>query len=132
MARGRGIFGRLLLLAAVGCSALSVFGPSISLGKPGVVRTREGQTYDGDVDEKDPDAVVVTVRGIETRIARNRIASINYGSGTATDFSGRLAKLAPNDVQGRLAIAREAFDQKQYTVARDAAEQARAIDPNNA
>jgi hypothetical protein len=132
MARGRGIFGRLLLLAAVGISALSVLRPSMTFGKPGVVRTSEGQTYDGDVDEKDPDTVVVNVRGIETRIARNRVASIDYAGGAQTDFNGRLAKLPANDVQGRLAIAREAFDQKQYAVARQAAESAREADPNNA
>src|SRR5690348_10064180 len=114
MARGRGIFGRLLLLAAVGFSALSVVCSSMTFAKPGVVRTREGQTYDGEVDEKDPDAVVVNVRGIETRIARDRIASIDYSGGTQTDFTARLAKLEANDVQGRLKIAREAFDQKQY------------------
>src|SRR5690349_3224404 len=99
MARGRGIFGRLLLVAAVGASALLVLRPSTSLAKPGVVRTKEGQTYDGDVDEKDADTVVVNVRGIETRIARDRIASIDYAGGTQTDFNAQLAKLAPNDVQ---------------------------------
>jgi hypothetical protein len=43
-----------------------------------------------------------------------------------------MAKLAPNDVQGRLALSRDALDQRQHVLAREAAEAARTIDPNNA
>jgi thioredoxin-like negative regulator of GroEL len=106
---------------------------TFAFAKPGVVKTRDGKTYDGEVNDSDPDTVVVTVRGIPTRIARNRIASIDYGGADyQKQFAEKMAKLGPNDVEGRLALAKDAFNQKQYPLARQAAESARMIDPNNA
>ena len=128
MRRWRGAVTWFLLISGLLYAAAA----TLVHAKPGVVRTREGQTYDGDVDEKDPDNVVVTVRGIKTTIARTRIASIDYGANFQKEFADRMSKLAPNDVDGRLALAREAFNQKQYALARQAAESARMIDPNNA
>src|SRR5438105_4354027 len=111
---------------------LTLISATVALARPGIVRTRDGQTYDGEVDDKDPDNILVTVRGIQTSIPRVRIASIDYANNYQKEFADRLAKLGPADVAGRLALARDAFNQKQYGLARQAAESARMIDPNNA
>src|SRR5689334_18491836 len=51
---------------------------AVTFARPGVVRLRNGTTYEGDVteDPKTPDVVVVTIRGIPTRIERSGIASL--------------------------------------------------------
>jgi hypothetical protein len=114
-------------LALLGLSATIVF------ARPGVVKTKDGQTYDGDIDDKDPDALIVTVKGIKTRIERSRIATVQYPTGTpAQGFADRLARLGPKDVNGRMALAREAFNAHDYATARTAVDQALNIDPNNA
>src|SRR4051794_33171504 len=78
--------------------ALLGFSATVVLARPGVVKTRDGQTYDGEVDDKAPDALVVTVKGIKTRIERTRVASVQYPTGTpAQNFADRLARLGPRD-----------------------------------
>lgn len=104
----------------------------VVLARPGVVKTTDGQTYEGEIDDKDPSVVEVTVRGIQNRIQRSRVASVEYADDFAKQFNDRLAKLAPTDVQGRLALAQEAFEQKQYVLAREAAVSAQTVDPNSA
>ena len=45
--------------------------------KPGVVKTRDGQTYAGEIDETSPDSITVTTAAnIPTAIPRNLIATI--------------------------------------------------------
>src|SRR5687767_1647604 len=106
---------------------------SIAFAKPGVVKTRDGQTYSGEIDESNPEQVTVTSSAnIPTAIPRDRVATIEYAEDFEKKFRDRLSKLPPNDVPGRLKLAREAYDNRQYTLARDVAEQARQIDPNNA
>src|SRR4051794_6799446 len=112
-----------VLLLAICCSA------SLAFAKTGVVKTREGQTYEGDIDDHDPQMVVVTVKGIQTRIPKANIASLDYPQAFEQQFHDRMAKLGPQDVPGRLALAREAMSNQQYVLAREAAESARTIDP---
>src|SRR5438132_1990813 len=110
--------------------ALTLLATSILLAKPGVVITRDGQRLEGEITEK-TDSVVISIRGIETAVPRDNIASLTYSEPFEKQFQDRLAKLDPKDVKGRLELARWAFDQKQYSTARDACEAALAIDPNN-
>ncbi len=101
--------------------------------KVGIVKTREGNTYEGDINDTDAKSVTVTMRGIPTTIERGRIISITYPQQNfAQQFAARKARLAPNDAQGRLALAREAFAQREYALARDAVDESLQIDPNNA
>jgi hypothetical protein len=117
---------------AVLCWLLVVLLGGELLARPGVVKTHDGQTYEGEVDERDPAAVVIVVRGIQTRIDRSRVASITYSGDKQQELRGQLAKLGPKDVPGRVALARAAMADEQYVIARDVLEQARQIDPNNA
>src|SRR5688572_13841975 len=117
----------VMVLLLCGLSAATV------LAKPGVVKTKNGQTYSGEIDESNPETITVTTGSkIPTAVPRNSIASIEYAEDFEKKFRDRLSKLPPQDIPGRLKLAREAYENRQYTLARDAAEQARQIDPNNA
>ena len=96
--------------ALIATAVLMAAGLVLAAGRPGVVHTRDGVVYDGTVDERDDGTVVVNVRGIETAVPRESIASINYGD-FETRFNEQYAKLDKNDVDGRLALGRKAFDQ---------------------
>lgn len=122
---------RGICVAAVG---LCLAGAAAAvLAKPGVVRTKEGQVYEGDVVDKDgDDFVTVTVRGISTQIARADVQSIADGQGIDDEYKQRLAKLDATDYKGRMDLARWAFAQHRYDLARDAADKALVVDPNSA
>lgn len=116
---------RWMLAAAVG-----VMMSATLFGKPGTVTTRDGQRFEGDITEKS-DSIVVNIRGVSTVISRENVASLEYSDSFEKEFADRLSKLAANDVAGRIALARWAFDQKQYEKAGEACGLARDIDPNN-
>lgn len=120
---------RRLILAALGVCLVG----SVLLAKPGIIKTREGQVYDGDVEDvAGNDYVTVTVHGIPTQIDRADIESMAEGQGIDTEYQQRLAKLGPKDVKGRMELAQWAFTQKRYDLARDAADRALVVDPNSA
>lgn len=128
MKRRRGV--RLFLLCGLSAATVSA---SVLLAKPGVVKTTDGQTYAGELDESSPETIVVTSpTNISTPIPRERIAAVEYTEDYEKNFRDRLSKLGPQDIAGRLKLAREAYEKRHYILARDAAEAARQIDPNNA
>jgi hypothetical protein len=102
---------------------------ALLLADHGVVVTKDGSTYEGDVRE-DEQNVVVVIRGIETRFPRADVERIDYGD-FEKDFRDQLTKLGPNDVVGRIALARTAFDRRRYDLAREAVADAQRIDPNS-
>ncbi|HEX8322290.1 MAG TPA: hypothetical protein VF595_00130 [Tepidisphaeraceae bacterium] len=114
----------------VAAAILVSAGLAWAVGQPGVVRTREGGVYDGLVEERDT-SVVVTIRGIDTTLARDTVESITYG-----EFEPRWTeaydKLDAKDVPGRVAAARRAFEERRYDLAERALRDAQGIDPNNA
>jgi tetratricopeptide (TPR) repeat protein len=114
----------------IGLLAAGLFA-SVLLAKPGVVTMKDGHTYEGDVQEKDNQSVVVNIHGGETVLNRDDISKIEYHDNVLDAFNDRLAKLDANDVSGRIALARWAFDQEQYDLSRQALEQALGIDPKN-
>ena len=108
---------------------LAATGVLIAAGRPGVVKTRDGTSYDGTIEERDTD-VVVTVHGIDTVVKRDDISGITYGD-FAERWNADYARLEPKDADGRIAAARKAFDQRQYDLAEKALRDALAIEPNN-
>lgn len=116
-----------------GLCAATVVSTTNIFAKPGVVKTHDGQTYAGEIDASNPESITVTTSsGIPTNIPRERVATMEYIEDFEKKFRDRLSKLGPQDIPGRLKLAREAYDKRQYVLAREAAEQARQIDPNNA
>jgi len=112
-------------LVICGLMALTCF------GKPGVVRMLDGHRVEGDVTEGEETVTVIQRGGIRTVVQRTNIAGIDYTPTVQDEFQARLKKLAKDDVQGRIELARWAFDRHDYRLARVALDQALEIDPNN-
>jgi tetratricopeptide (TPR) repeat protein len=115
----------------VGFVVAAGLGASVLFAKTGVVTMKDGRTYEGDVQEKDAKTVIVNIHGGETFLERDGISKIEYHDSLLDQFNDQLAKLDGKDVQGRIKLARWAFDQEQYDLSRQALEQALGIDPKN-
>jgi hypothetical protein len=105
---------------------------SILLARQGVVRTDDGRTIEGDIDDSpNSDTVTVSIGNAQVAVERSDILSIEYGDTVAKQFAQRLAELPSTDIRSRLELARWALDKQQYDLARQAADQAMRIDPGN-
>lgn len=118
-------FGLSLLAAVVGISA------SALLAQESIVKTRDNGTYQGTVTETATNVTVKSHNGVETVIARADVLSINPIGTYAEEYKLKLSKLDPKDVSGRIALARDAFDHREYALARNTVEEALTIDPNS-
>lgn len=117
---------RIMVLAGL----IGTVGLLMAAGRPGVVRTKDGGIYDGQVEEQQ-ETVKITVRGIQTTIPRENIASIVYGD-FETRWNTDYEKLAEKDTKGRMDLAKRAFEERRYDLAEKALNDTLAIDPNNA
>ncbi len=112
------------------CGLMVLLAVSVAWGAPGIVKTRDGQTIEGDVTERGEN-VEVKIRGIVSVIPRERIESITYPPDLDQQYRERLDKLDARDLQGHMDLARWAFENRRYELARDAADRAQRIDPNS-
>ncbi len=120
---------RLLLISAAFCCVFA----SSAFARQGMVTLKDGQKIEGDIRSDTPAEVVVSIRGIETTVARDRIQSLAYLDSPAEEFQKKLDALKPDDAAGRIALARWAFDNRLYTQSRDLLDQVlEKVDPNNA
>jgi hypothetical protein len=110
---------------------VSLLTTSLAYAKPGIVKIRNGQTYQGDVEENADSYTVTSKSGIKTQIPRADIASVTYTEPFDQELAARRAKLSKTDVKGRIALANEAFSHHRYLAARDLAQEALNIDPNS-
>ncbi len=125
--RKRDLIGGVLAMAV-----LAVVGTSALLAKPGIVKNNDGAVFQGDVTSDERYVHITNTRGIRTTVDKRNVASIEYVEDPAEQFKKQLAALAPNDINGRIALARLAYEGRRYTDARDALDSALAIDANNA
>src|SRR2546429_567733 len=108
---------RWVFCAALG-GVITILSATVLAGKPGIVKTRDGRTLEGDVDEK-ADGVTVTLRGIPTTITRENVDSVQYTGSIDEQYKERLEKLPKNPTAAdHLALARWCFDLKAYELAR--------------
>ena len=122
---------RSWIIRASLCGAMACLSASVVLAKPGIVKTRDGRTLEGDVAEKD-DAVIVTLRGIPTSIARNNVDSVQYTGSIEDQYKQKVAHLPKNaSAKDHLDVARWLFDSKSYELARKEADAALQLDPND-
>lgn len=117
-----------VLAAALGVLA---FG-AIAFGVPrdGVLVDKDGRIYEGMIDENDT-MYLVNQRGIESRIPKENMKTLTWGTFDEL-FTKSVAALKKDDVAGRIALGRKAFDAKRYELAQTVLEEAVAIDPNSA
>lgn len=119
---------RRLALAAAALVMAAI--PCVAVGAPGVVVTHSGARYEGEVTER-LDDVIITIRGVQTIVNRGDVASITLTESFERQFRERAARLEPNDVESRIALARWAMEKEQYGAAREMLDAALDIDPNN-
>ena len=115
------------IVGGVGCFVLASF----AWGRPGVVKTLDGQTFDGDITRQD-DQILVDHKGIHSVVSRSRVQSISYYESAEQACRQRLARLTAYDVPGRLELAHWLFGNKEFELARQVLQEARSIQPRNA
>lgn len=96
----------------------------------GVVVTRDGNRYEGEITEE-ANQVIISIHGAQTVIPRHQVLSIEHFEDFDMAFGRRLAALDPQDVQGRIELARQAMERQRFDLARDTLEETLRIDPNN-
>src|SRR3954468_19646273 len=125
MTRGR------MLLAGGACVALITLAGAGAWAKNGVVTTRDGQRYEGDVAEKGDNLVVTVKGGIPVTVQKDNIDAVEYADSTKAQFDQRLAKLDKKDSKGHVDLARWAIDKRESSLALDALDGALEANPNN-
>lgn len=103
---------------------------SVLWGRPGTVKTRDGQVFVGDVTEH-ADQVTIQVKGIETSVPRDNLRSISYADSIEQEYRKRLARLTAYDVPGRIELAQWLFENHAYDFAQDVLQEARQLQPRN-
>lgn len=111
--------------------AVGVLG-SVIWAKPGSVRTMDGTSYRGDVTEDDK-FVTIKDHGVSTRIDKRNVAAdgIQYTASLDEQFTERHAKLAANDIKGRIELAHWATQNQRADLAVKTLEEAVKADPTN-
>src|SRR4051812_12012090 len=107
--------------------------PPRPAAKPGVVKTKTGHTYYGDVNKAEDGTVTVTIRGAEKKVPQEEVDSVSDQPGDfAADYNARRQKLDPKDVAGRIELSHFALDNGEDVMAYAEAQEALQLDPNNA
>ncbi len=115
-------------IAAIGIMA------SVLWARPGVVKTKDGRTIEGDIIESvdKPDQITVSAHGAQLSIERSNIASLDYTGNVEDEYKRRLAKLGANATAAdHLTLASWLFNQKAYDQARIEATAAKKINPQD-
>ena len=103
------------------------------LARQGTIKTRDGRTLQGDIDETSPDgqSVGISIHGATITLPREDIVSIDYLSDDDQDFQQKLSKLDPNDIAGRIDLGNQALRAGNYDEAIAAAKDAQRLDPHD-
>ncbi|HSZ57535.1 MAG TPA: hypothetical protein VK797_17855, partial [Tepidisphaeraceae bacterium] len=96
----------------------------------GVIKTRNGQTFSGDITILS-DQIIVERKGIKTTIAREDVLTITYSESVAEEYRRRHERLARYDVRGRIELAQWLFANKSYSLATEVLNEALQIQPRN-
>jgi hypothetical protein len=130
-------------------------GSSLLLAKPGKVVTKQGQSFEGDVRDNRAtggSVEVIDANGRKVTLQAGNVNRVEYSEAPApdetpaaadapapapepgsveADLRQRLAALPRNDVQGRIKLARQSLERREYGVAQEALDQALGLDPKN-
>lgn len=103
---------------------------SVLMAKQGVVVDRQGDSFKGDVTE-DAKFVYINGTGGQIKLDKRNIASITYAEAVDDEYKARHAKLADNDVKGRIDLGAWANANGRADLAVAVLTEARKIDPLN-
>ena len=105
----------------------------MALAKPGVVRTRDGRTLEGEVTDKGLDGVTIATKLGTISIARDEVAAIDYGTDIKGAYQSRLAALPKTaGAKEHFEIARWLYDAKAFALARQEVNTVLSLDANSA
>ena len=82
-----------------------------------VVTRKGGLAIRGQLVAEMPDALVLRISGIETRISRKQIEKIEYEKSAMEIYAARQTELNADDLAGRFSLAREMADLEAYDLA---------------
>ena len=101
---------RLWWIGAAGAFASVCLSASVLLARQGVIRTKDGRTMEGDIEEK-PEQVSVVIRGIRTNVPRDQIeGQVEYYDNVEARYKDKVSKLpAKPTAQDHLSLARWLF-----------------------
>ena len=124
---------RLWWIGAAASAAAVCFSASLLLARPGVVKTLDGKTLEGEIEEK-PDQVIVTMHGIKTAVNRDNVdGQVEYFDNVEARYKAKVAQLPKKpSAADRLTLARWLFGVKAYDLALTEIAEAQRIDPNSA
>lgn len=104
-------------------------------GRQAHLKLKNGQNIQGDIQSYDPaedENVVIVSRNVEVVVPRDQIDSLVWIDDFTAEYRKRESALGSNDVKGRIALARWAFGEGQYSLAEGTLQTILAtIDPNN-
>lgn len=124
---------RRLIAAGLFLMASATFLPAFIAiqdeARQGTVITADGQRIDGLITET-RDAVTIVRKGGSTVLPRDTVVNIDYST-YAEQFARIHAALASDDVDGRMKLARDAFDRREYALADKVVQEAIDINPLN-
>ncbi len=124
--------GWLRTAAYLGLGLGIAIGSSAVWARQGVVKTKDGRALEGDVNDSG-EQVLINIRGIQTKIPRDTVASIDFFDDVEARYKDKLAKLPKNaSAKDHLELARWLFDVKSYDLALKEIDSTRAIDANSA
>ncbi len=123
-----------MLRKLVGGLAVVVLHSSLLYARLGIVQTKDGTTYEGDITEAGDSIQMTHVAGVEGPMVIKRAniqGKITYPDEIGTQVHDALGKLPASDVASRISLARTAIQYHAYDAAQEAVNQAAAKDPNN-
>ncbi|HWE01908.1 MAG TPA: tetratricopeptide repeat protein [Tepidisphaeraceae bacterium] len=112
---------------------LVILGSTPLYARQGTVVTKDGHSYEGDVVEQGDLVEISGVAGLPGPVKMNKgnVASINYPDKVSDEVHAALKKLDARDVNTRISLAKAAMQAHAYEAARDALNEAAAIEPKN-
>jgi hypothetical protein len=111
----------------IGCFTVALLA-SVLMAKQGVVTNKQGGTFKGDVTEDDK-YVYINSAGGQIKLDKRNVDKIEYQETMEDQYAARHAKLAADDVKGRVALSDWAMQNGRADLAVKALDEARKIDP---
>jgi hypothetical protein len=98
--------------------------------RPGVVQTRDGHTFTGDIIQ-DNNFVTITFQNNVIHVDKRNVLNITFTVTADDQFNASLSKLAADDVKGRIDLGAWAINNRRPDLAVTALQQAHKIDGTN-
>ena len=118
----RFLFGGLLLCICA----------SLSFGRQGMVKTKDGRTLEGDITDLGADGVTIKTKVGTITLNQADVAGIQYAGSVKELYEQRVAALPKEaSAKAHVDLARWLYESKEYQLAQNELDKALAIEPTN-